>query len=218
MIKGWSYFSELGEMVVPEGTIVKNEPMFFQATIEKARAEGGPITNAFLDACSKYISTTAEGLHVFLDSRIHMLMPGWYPCIPGWHHDDVERSRSDGQPNYHDASYAPFFMMALHGDAMCPTEFATGYFEYEEPALGRVIYQDLHPQVEQDVKDGALDLEKAKYDTVYQFDDRSWHQGTACRKGGWRWFGRLTFANPLTPANEIRTNANVYLVDPFKGW
>lgn len=31
------------------------------------------------------------------DIKVHMLMPGQYPCIPGWHHDMVPRDESGRQ-------------------------------------------------------------------------------------------------------------------------
>ncbi len=60
---------------------LKSEPMLFRATREFARFVGGPLTKAFLNAL--------DWEDCLIDSRVHMLMPGMYPCIPGWHHDDV---------------------------------------------------------------------------------------------------------------------------------
>lgn len=62
-----------------------------------------------------------------IDSRVHMLMPGWYPCIPGWHHDDVQRTRKDKQPDYfaENPIRAQHIMMLVGADVSA-TEFATG--------------------------------------------------------------------------------------------
>lgn len=76
--------------------IVKNEPMLFSCDLDATRELGGPITRAWLDA----ILTDASIGPYIIDTRVHMLMPGFWPCIPGWHHDDVPREREDGQPDY----------------------------------------------------------------------------------------------------------------------
>lgn len=59
--------------------------MFYRADMGFAWKHGGPITQDFLGLLPQdwYDSP------VTIDSRVHMLMPGWYPCIPGMHHDDI---------------------------------------------------------------------------------------------------------------------------------
>ena len=77
---------------------VKNEPMLFSCNFEYALILGGPLTARFLAALPPEFLMAKD---LIIDSRVHMLMPGWFPCIPGYHHDDVPRaSRLCGQPNY----------------------------------------------------------------------------------------------------------------------
>lgn len=200
---------------------VKHEPMFFQADLKFAWKHGGPITRHFVSQTMNYlrqINVDPFEANAFLDSRVHMLMPGWWPCIPGWHHDDVERSRDDGQPNYRTASYRPEFLMGIVGSADCPTEFAVGTFNLCEPEQCEVVYKQWHPMV-----DAMVDLKwsrvRVEPNRLYRFTDRDFHQGTACTNTGWRWFGRVTLGNPtVKPANEIRRNANVYMEHPMEGW
>ena len=76
--------------------VIKNEPMFFNCDLAYAFKHGGEITKTFIAGLPEdWIS-----YNPVLDSRVHMLMKNWYPCIPGYHHDDVPRSTSTGQPNY----------------------------------------------------------------------------------------------------------------------
>ncbi len=86
---------------------VKNEPMLFNCDFRTAYEIGGPITRAFLDAIE------CDGYGGIIDTRVHMLMPVWFPCIPGWHHDDVPRSRPDGQPNYESPEHHTRHVMGL---------------------------------------------------------------------------------------------------------
>jgi hypothetical protein len=208
--------------------VVKHEPMLFQADVNFAATHGGPITHAFLKEALFYLShigVRPQDVNLFLDSRVHMLMPGWYPCIPGWHHDDVERSREDGQPNYRTASYRPEFLMGIVGSADCGTEFATGKFMLTEPEQCPVIYKQWHGEVELSVEKGGIvggtpcGRVSVEPNLLYRFNDRSFHQGVPSKNTGWRWFGRITIGNPtVKPANEIRRNANVYMENPMEGW
>src|SRR5262245_43743261 len=100
---------------------VKAEPMFFAAGGDFARRHGGPITQAVLAA----LPADWRSCPLVIDSRVHMLMPGWYPCIPGWHLDDVPRTRSDGQPEHRCPAYRAEHILCVVGDASLPL-FAVG--------------------------------------------------------------------------------------------
>src|SRR5580700_1237659 len=100
--------------------VVKNEPMLFNCDFDAAWRLGGPITRYFIDAVLRAggFGSPAEAPRYFdapiiVDTRVHMLMPGWYPCIPGWHHDDVPRTRADGQPDYVTPVYKARHAMAM---------------------------------------------------------------------------------------------------------
>lgn len=194
------------------GHTVKGEPMFFRATGEYAYHNGGPITREFLRALDTPLDK------ILFDSRVHMLMKDWYPCIPGWHHDDVARTRADGQPDYDNAPYRPRFAMALVGDSVCRTEFALGEACFTKIPEGQMLYETWHQEVENLIDAGELTSWLAPMHQVIYFDDRSWHQGTQATGRGWRWFGRATFDSMLKPENEIRQQVQVYLANPMGGW
>ena len=202
---------------------IKDEPMFFSATPNYATIHGGPITREFLRQCALDLPFGAmNDKGMCFDSRVHMLMPGWWPCIPGWHHDDVPRSRSDGQPNYDNPEYKSKHILALVNGDICPTEFAVGTTSYPDVPLGRTVYEDWHPQVEQDIKEGVLERVKVPSNRLIHFDYHSFHQGTQAVGRGFRWFGRLTwdagYEEGRPHHNEIRRQANVYMDMPYKGW
>lgn len=207
---------------------VKAEPMFWSATPKFAWQNGGPITRAFLAAAfgitlADYADwvLARDGKHMCFDSRVHMLMPGWFPCIPGWHHDDVKRSRSDGQPDYDDPGKAKHILALVNGD-IAPTEFALGKVEYPDVPLGEIVYKDWHQRVEADIGFGALERVQVPTNHLIHFDHESFHQGTRAVKGGWRWFGRLTwdagYGDGRPHHNEIRKQVQVYLENPMEGW
>jgi hypothetical protein len=202
---------------------VKNEPMFFNSSLAYAYNEGGSITREFINAFSHdfAIKSGIDPADFVFDSRVHMLMKGWFPCIPGFHHDDVPRHTSNGQPNYTDPEYRSQHCMGLVNGEICPTEFAIGTAEFSEIGEDQVAYEVWHKEVEQRLMEGtSLVLHDAPSNKLVYFDDRTWHQGTRAIAGGWRWFGRISWntarVNNIT--NEIRRQVQVYLENPMQGW
>ena len=194
---------------------VKNEPMLFGCDARHAEDLGGPLTRAFLAALPISWRYAPD---LVVDSRVHMLIPGWFPAIPGYHHDDVPRSREDGQPNYVNPEYRSEHVMMLVNAEVCPTAFAVGSLDFTVPPLGRTIYKEWHPDVESAVKAGVLKLESIPDRTLAFFDDRAWHQATPAVKNGWRWFIRASRNTHRKPANELRRQVQVYLENPMEGW
>ena len=192
--------------------VVKVEPMFFSCDSEFACNHGGPITKAFFDA----LPQDWKDSDVVFDSRVHMLMRGWYPCIPGWHLDDVPRTRPDGQPDHENPEYESEHILCLVGDCS-KTMFALGECELTQED-GQVVYGEWHPQIE-----GLLGREQlvpyvvSPLDLV-RFNWQTFHKGTPATKDGWRWFGRITRNTKRKVFNEIRRQTQVYLEAPNAGW
>lgn len=208
----------------PEAT-VKNEPMLFNCDADHADEFGGPITHAFLRELDG-IDDWGE-VPLVIDSRVHMLMPGWYPCIPGWHHDDVPRTRSDGQPNYGEGQCRSRHIFCLVNASVAPTEFALGKADFLEPDLNQVIYSEWHGKVEKHLGWSTLKRWSAPDRTLVEFDDRTWHRGVEASKNGWRFFIRASryFSPEGEPiergnrrTNEVRRQVQVYLKDVNAGW
>lgn len=195
---------------------ISNEPMFYRASADFAYSNGGIITRSFLDR----LPEDWKNIPVTIDSRVHMLMPGWYPCIPGMHHDDIPRTRSDGQPNYEVLSYNADHLIGLVNAEIAPTEFAVGEIDLDIPPLGELIYRDWHPKVMKAIEDGTMLSLKATSGVMYQFDNYAFHQGTAAVSSGWRWFIRVSrdTDRALDCKNEIRKQTQVYMQNPMEGW
>ena len=203
---------------------IKKEPMFFNSSIEYAYEHGGSITKAFLN------NLPVEWLNseCVFDSRVHMLMPGWYPAIPGFHHDDVPRPEipvgqhfiTAGQPDYDNPRYKSQHIMGLVNADVCPTEFAIGECVMPKIEDGELIYRIWHKEVERLIDNGCLNLLEAKDRTLYYFDCDTFHSGRQAKTNGWRWFGRISRnterVNKIT--NEIRSQVQVYLEFPMEGW
>lgn len=204
-------------------TDVKNEPMFFNCSGDFAYENGGPITKSFLEALPGRWCND-----VVFDSRIHMLMPGWYPAIPGFHHDDVPRPEipsgqhfiTAGQPDYDNPRYKSEHILGLVNGDICPTVFALG--ECTMPAIedSELIYRKWHKEVEKLLSEGAMEEYRAPSNRLIYFDCDTFHTGIKATGNGWRWFGRISRntdrVNKIT--NEIRNQVQVYLEFPMEGW
>jgi hypothetical protein len=197
---------------------IKNEPMLFNCSLEFADKHGGPITRQFLYQLYDRAWCEHSSNGWVIDSRVHMLMPGWYPCIPGMHHDDVPRSTATGQPNYVNPEYHAVHVMGLVNGDICPTQFALGEIELDLPSDGEIIYKTWHPQVMDAIDNGTLKSYDAPSGVILEFDAHAFHQGTRAVKGGWRWFIRVSRETDRAPTNEIRRQVQVYLENPMEGW
>lgn len=203
---------------------IKNEPMFFNCDLQFAWENGGPITRSFIEA----LPDDWVGARAVFDSRVHMLMPGWFPAIPGYHHDDVPRPEipvgqhfaTSGQPDYDNPRYRSEHIMGLVNADICPTHFAVGECTMPRVDDGELIYRRWHVEVESLLADGGLVLQNAPDRTLVQFDCDAFHSGTKAVGNGWRWFGRLSRntdrADKIT--NEIRKQVQVYMEFPMEGW
>lgn len=196
---------------------VKNEPMLFNCDYAHAMELGGPITRSFLTALPAHWGLADK---LVFDSRVHMLMPGWYPCIPGFHHDDVPRSGKNGQPNYDNPEYRSSHYMGLINGDICPTLFALGECEMPEVTTPEPIYRRWHQEVEQLIYKEKLRPWLAPSGKLIRFDDHSFHTGQKAIKGGWRWFGRASILTKRVHhcTNEVRNQVQVYMENPMEGW
>src|SRR4051794_6847809 len=77
----------------PSQELIKNTLGLWNASPEDAVKYGGDLTRAALGA----VKLHNDRKHVVVDTKIHMLMPGMIPSIPGWHTDGIPRGKS-GSP------------------------------------------------------------------------------------------------------------------------
>lgn len=196
-------------------TEIKNEPMLFSADYAFSIISGGPITRAFLQRVPDNIKNDPTFI---LDTRVHMLMPGWYPCIPGWHLDDIPRTRPDGQPDHQNPAYRAEHLMCLIGDASV-TSFLSARIDLEEPGLNEgITYHLWDEEINRRLQNNPEFEVSAPTECLIYFNSEALHRGNPATKNGWRWFARASWSTQRKPYNEIRRQVQVYLPVVNQGW
>lgn len=185
-------------------TIIK-EPMFFQASANFAYDNGGPITREFLGG--------AEWKDYVVDSRVHMLKPGWYPCIPGWHIDGLRRP--DGQPDYENIPEDDDHILSVIGPT-AHTQFLDGPVNLHKP-YDEQVYKSFSRQIDLQIEAGIVSPVQYENASVIRFGPTDFHRGVRADRDGWRFFIRAS-KDGSRPQNKMRTQVQVYLPTVDMGW
>lgn len=210
---------------------IKNETMLFSADYEFARKNGDGLTHLFLDNLPEDFKKSK----LVIDTRVHMLMPGWYPCIPGWHHDDIPRKGRFGQPNYIDPEYYSEHILMVVNSSVAPTEFLTGNVVLKLPSPEEVIYNVWNKEINLRLNSNPPEdwkVTPVEDSTLYVFNWETFHRGTVTVKNGWRFFIRASryFKDKYksvedherfqrrTSKNQIRRQVQIYMSELEAGW
>lgn len=200
--------------------LISSEPMVFDASPSFALKHGGPITAMVMDEVLRRISyySLAFDRYWRIDTRVHMLMPGQYPAIGGWHCDSVPRGNYQGQPMIEEMDEDPHFTLTFStGDGsgtglagISQTQFITNRLELDidEKAVWRSASEAIKTEkvILQSAPDGAL----------IHFTSSTLHRATPARMRGWRYFFRCS-AHYEKPVGQIRKQVQVYS-DIEGGW
>jgi hypothetical protein len=204
---------------VETATIVE-EPMLFSTSPDFAESYGGSLTRAVLRALSRerdriatYISEH-PGTYAVIDTRSHMLMPGQYPAIPGWHCDAYPRGKgSSGQPDLKAGDPECFHYVVTVSDQ--PNGVSNTTFMQVPLNLNvdpERVWGSVHDAVE------ALGIGAATISDghLIRFKQETLHRATRTHTKGWRWFFRMSMYHSK-PMNQIRRQVQVYSTEGG-GW
>lgn len=190
-----------------------SETMLHSASWDFARKFGGPLTNRVLDALedSEKRRARPKNLYEVIDTRVHMLMPGMYPAIPGWHCDAVYRRDSTSQPEVEKIDKRLLHWTCIIGTSpVSLTSFVVQEVEIDvNPAA---VWKSVHQAVAWK-NPRCIQLELGD---VLMFDSSTIHRAVAANQQGWRFWFRLSFY-PRAPMNQIRKQVQVYTTEDG-GW
>lgn len=184
---------------------IENEPILFQSSFDFAMENGGNITREFL-------IKLPDTENVLIDSRVHMLMPGWYPAIPGWHLDYVPRSLPNAQPDLAQTDHQIHYMCII-GNGISNPEFICQPIELIIDE-NKPIYSQCNEQITQ-IKPDTIEIAD---NNIWKFSSKDFHQAVPAKKDGWRFFIRASYNTGKIPVNKIRKQCQVYLPHGFKAW
>jgi len=199
-----------------------------QASLEDAMRYGGPITRQAISA----MDFVGDKKYIVVDTKIHMLLPGMCPSIPGWHTDGVPRGDSldpagTGEPRLEAQLNAesPHYHLLVTDDH-CPTRFINEPMQLSLKPTGSQLYEDMTNQVNamiSDLKDVGSPVEvfDTPPNTVVEWDWWNIHTALTATRRGWRYLIRVTETDhikPRTSPNDfIRTHSQVYVPTAY-GW
>jgi hypothetical protein len=205
---------------------IEREPMVYDASARFAWHKGGDLTRQFLDELSVLWEKRTGSRRIFdepfvIDTRVHMLKPGWLPAIGGWHCDAVPRGE-DGQPDLaqlRDSDDRHFTLTIATDPLLSRTAFAStpkDVFVRPEPELGSV-WSRVHGDVA-----ANLDPESVVYaphGKLVEFRRDTLHKATKADRDGWRFFARASYRPGVTSTqNKVRRQVQAYIESEGAGW
>ncbi len=208
---------------------VKNEPMIFSGCPDFAHSEGGPLTREITRILLNHQMFrtvqmfSPDNFRVVIDTRVTMTMEGMYPSIPGWHGDDIPRSRTTGQPVLHGVNPLVQHFMVLLSDqptAVSTTEFILKPTEIDVDIANVWNSVDTHIndrlEVHNKYNEGRPIEEQIAPTTgfiepgeIVRFNQEAIHRASPTVTPGWRFFYRASITH-RKPANEVRKQVQVY--------
>lgn len=209
----------------PTNNEVKSTPALWNANLEDALKYGGDLTKAAIGA----MDLKFDRKYIIVDTKVHMLVPGFYPAIPGWHTDGVPRGkelRPDGKGSpdikaQHEMSDTRYHLLVTgHG---CLTKFIDNKnITLDVPnAPDTKLYKMISDQVKFYEDESTLNVVEAPTCTAVEFDWWELHAGQQAKAHEWRYLIRVTETDHFEPQTDlrqvIRTQQQVYVPESF-GW
>ena len=209
----------------PSDLETKNTFSLWNASYDDAIRYGGEITRAALRAMNLH----HDRKNIIIDTKVHMLMPGWSPAILGWHTDGAPRDKTgnpngSGVPNTfaqeNDDRFNRYHILA--SGSGCLTQFINKPIEVPIPAEPSYeVYSIMSRHVQEVVKVAPSIVSSIESCTNYEFDWWNIHTGVLSTKKEWRYLIRVCESDYYEPRQDlrevIRMQSQVYCPADF-GW
>ncbi|WP_079516574.1 hypothetical protein [Rossellomorea marisflavi] len=214
-----------GTIAQPSEELVKNTLGLHNASLEDALKYGGELTREAIGA----MRLGFDKKYIVVDTKIHMLIPGMCPAIPGWHTDGVPRGVSldptaKEMPNIHAQEQldSPRFHLLVTGESCLTSFIRERDVDLEVPAEPSTsLYRTLSSQVDFRLKTGEISEYSIPSCTAAEWDWWTLHSGKAATKHEWRFLIRVTESDHQAPKTNlrdiIRTQQQGYMPMEF-GW
>jgi hypothetical protein len=198
----------------PSDDEIRKTPPLFNASLEDALLYGGDLTRAALSS----MRIRGDKKYVIVDTKVHMLMPGMWPAIPGWHTDGVPRP--DGKPDIwaQEEMESPRFHLLVTGEG-CLTDFCNEPLDLEVPAEPT---SDLYADISKQMNELAPSTWRIPSCRAVEWGWWDLHTAIRATKREWRFLIRVTETNYRPPKTDLRdvlrTQQQVYVESAEFGW
>jgi hypothetical protein len=215
-----------GKMEQPPISEIKNTFGLWNASLDDAVRYGGEITRQAI----KCMNLRHDRKHIIVDTKVHMLLKGMSPAIPGVHCDGAPRDENNnpqgkGLPNtlkqeeLQDRHNRYHILVTGTG---CLTEFVNQPLTLPIPAEpSEEVYEIISHDVRALAKHNPNLLAKIPSCTVVEFDWWDLHTGVVATKKEWRYLIRVCESDFYQPQQDlrevIRMQSQVYAPHDF-GW
>lgn len=218
--------------MIPTGTIeqppeneIKNTFGLWNASLDDAVRYGGELTRQAIQA----MNLRHDRKNIIVDTKIHMLMPGWSPAIPGWHTDGAPRDefknpQGKGKPDTFaqegDERYNRYHILVTGNG--CLTQYINQpvcIYIPEEPSYD--VYAVMSQNVKERLTVTPNIVSTLPSCTVMEFDWWDIHTGVVATKKEWRYLIRVCESDYYEPRKDlrevIRMQSQIYSPADF-GW
>lgn len=196
----------------------------WRASLDDAVKYGGSLTRMVLGK----MNLRGDKKYIIVDVKVHMLVKGFMPAIPGWHTDGVPRfsdhwNISDGVPSLAEQAdwedsgepVSPRYHLYVSGSG-CLTKFITDPITLDVPESGSDTYANISKQV------NLLNLPTSVFPgQIIEWDWWNLHTAVPAQKREWRYLCRVTETDHKAPNTDLRevlrTQEQVYVPTEF-GW
>jgi len=211
----------------PSQTEVKSSTQMVNASLDDALKYGGDLTRLAISQ----MNLRFDRKYVVVDTKVHMLMPGMSPAIPGWHTDGAPRDEKfspigSGPPNMflQNQLISPRYHLMVTDGGNSFTEFLKQSLTirvplHPKPSLYNHLTRYVDSLYEDTPNKDYIDI--AWPNQIYEFDWWNLHRGVPAKEKGWRYLIRVTESDYLEPWTDLRdilrTQIQVYVPETF-GW
>ncbi len=196
------------------------EPSLVSCSPIMVENSGGELAKVALHHVKQYykqdiLRAEKAGLSAIIDTRVHRLMPGMFPAVPGWHCDAVPRCSYHGQPRFDliiPEQFHVIVTLSTEPKGVSHTEFV---LDTIHPKMGdNSVYHDLHREI---VRIGPR-TEFIPDGTFVKYYPKTAHRASAAHRRGWRMFFRFSMY-PKPPIENVVPNVQqVYLLSEDNAW
>ncbi len=212
-------------MEQPTFNDIKSTFGLWNASMEDAIRYGGELTRAALQT----MNIRNDRKNIIVDTKIHMLMPGMSPAIPGWHTDGAPRDKNknpqgkdlpDTFAQENDERFNHYHILVT--GTGCLTKFLAKPTYISIPDQpNESVYAVMSNETSSKVKEDPTLTINAPTCTSVEFDWWDIHTGVIAEKHEWRYLIRVCESDYYQPRKDlrevIRLQSQVYAPANF-GW